>query len=295
MPFDSSLVGTEIGPCEQQIDAGWTMAYAAGIGDMSPVYVDSLRANSVCAHPVFPVCFVSRAMAELDQRLVESSLRPDEAVRRVHATQDIILHRPLHPPARVSTRAMLIGAEQRTPGTYIVTRYETVDAHRGPLSTVYWGQIYRQVQLIGDERRLSELPEPPQPANWDGHPRGEFTLVVSAGLGHVYAACARQANSSNIHTDTAVAKQAGLPAPILMGTATLALSVTRILTAEAGGDPERVARIYARFGAMVLMPSDIVVRIMTRQKSSSGAMIFFETLNADGGRAIRDGVMLLRS
>ncbi len=295
MPFDSILVGTALGPFEYEVEAGWTMAYAAGIGDVSPVYVDSLRLGGLVAHPVFPVCLVWHGLAELDQRLRSSRLEGDEAVRRVHATQDMILHRPLRPPERITTRAMLLAAEQRRPGTYIVTRYEMVDSNGAPVSTVYWGQIYRNVELIGADRPVSELPAAPQPGDWDGHPRGEFAIPISAGLAHVYSACARQPNAVNIHTDAAIAKRATLPAPILMGTATLALSVSKIVTAEAGGDPERVARIYGRFGAMVLMPSEITVRIMTREKTTRGNAVFFETLSAEGGRAIRDGVVLLRS
>ena len=294
MPFDSTLVGTVVGPFQDEVDAGWTMAYAAGLGDMNPAYVDSLRAARLLVHPVFPVCFAWKGMAALDRTLRNSPLQPNESVARVHATQDMMLHRPLSIPVTVLTRAMLIAAERRSAGTYIVTRYETADTKGSPVATIYWGQIYRNVDLLGANRRTAELPTVPKPAKWDGHPRGEFALSISAGLGHVYTACARQTNSINIHTDTAFAKRAGLPAPILMGSATLALSVSRIVTAEAGGDPSRVARIYARFGAMVPMPSEIMVRIMTREKSSSGATIFFETLSADGGRAIRDGVVLLR-
>jgi hypothetical protein len=46
---------------------------------------------------------------------------------------------------------------------------------------------------------------------------------------------------------------------------------------------------------MVLMPSEIMVRIMTRAKTVDGDAIFFETLSAEGGRAIRDGVVALRN
>jgi acyl dehydratase len=295
MPFDSSFVGTVLGPFEYEVNAGWTMAYAAAIGEMSPVYVDSLREGGLLAHPVFPVCFVWKGIAELDVRLRKSALERDEAVRRVHATQDMILHRPLRADETVTTRATLIAAEQRKPGTYIVTCYETADADGAPISTVYWGQIYRNVELLGGGRRIAELPDAPQAGKWDGHPRGEFAVPISAGLAHIYTACARQANAVNIHTDTAIAKRAGLPAPILMGTATLALSVSKIATAEAGGDPARVARICGRFGGMVLMPSEIMVRIMTRENTPAGPAIFFETLSAEGGRAIRDGVVVLRS
>ncbi|HKV55009.1 MAG TPA: MaoC/PaaZ C-terminal domain-containing protein [Candidatus Binataceae bacterium] len=294
MPFDSSLVGTKLGPFDFEVDAGWTMAYAAGLGDMSPAYVDSLGTGALVAHPMFPVCFVWNGLAELDRRLRDSPLARDEAVRRVHATQDMILHRALRPPEKVTMRATLIGAERRKPGTYIVTRYETTDATGAPVSTVYWGQIYRNVELVGGDRPTTEIPLAPQVGQWDGHPRGEFAIPIPAALAHVYSACARQMNAVNIHTDTAIAKRAGLPGPILMGTATLALSVSKIVTAEAGGDPARVASVHARFGAMVLMPSEVLLRITKREKRDGDDVIFFETLSAESGSAIRDGVVVLR-
>ncbi len=75
-----------------------------------------------------------------------------------------------------------------------------------------------------------------------------------------------------------------------------ALSVSRIVAAEAGGDSERVAEISGRFSAMVFMPSEVTVRIFAREKIANGEeAVFFETLNAEGGRAVRDGVVTLRA
>src|SRR5207245_613855 len=85
----------------------------------------------------------------------------------------------------------------------------------------------------------------------------------SPGAADVYTECARIWNP--VHTDAAVAAAAGLPAIILHGTATLAMAVSRIVMAEAGGDPERIAEVYGRFGGMVLMPSDVMVRIHARE------------------------------
>ncbi len=45
---------------------------------------------------------------------------------------------------------------------------------------------------------------------------------------------------------------------------------------------------------MVLMPSEIVVRVQAREKTGRGEAVFFEALSADGGRAVRDGVVILR-
>jgi acyl dehydratase len=93
----------------------------------------------------------------------------------------------------------------------------------------------------------------------------------------------------------ATAKKAGLPGTILHGTATLAMAASRAIAAEAAGDSTRVARVHARFGAMVLMPSEIEVRISAREPGADGKTVFFEVLNAGGGRAIRDGFVVLRN
>jgi len=44
---------------------------------------------------------------------------------------------------------------------------------------------------------------------------------------------------------------------------------------------------------MVLMPSMVNVRITSRTVHSGGEAVSYEVLNADGGRAIRDGLVLL--
>ncbi len=131
-----------------------------------------------------------------------------------------------------------------------------------------------------------------RPARRAAH--ASFAIPISPVAAHIYGACARLGNPVNIHTDMATAKKAGLPGTILHGTATLAMAASRVIAAEAAGDPTRVGRIRARFGAMVLMPSEIEVRISAREPNAEGKAVFFEVLSADGGRAIRDGFVVLR-
>jgi hypothetical protein len=71
------------------------------------------------------------------------------------------------------------------------------------------------------------------------------------------------------------------------------MAVSKIVAAEAGYNPERVRRVHGRFAAMVLMPSMVTVRINSRTPTSDGEAVFFDVLNAYGGRAIRDGMVLL--
>ena len=120
----------------------------------------------------------------------------------------------------------------------------------------------------------------------------EFTIAIPANAAHVYTECAHIWNP--IHTDATVAAGAGLPAIMLHGTATLALAVSKIIAAEVANDPERVAEIYARFGAMVFMPSEVKLRIVGREKIAGRPTIFFEAISAEGGYAVRDGAVVLR-
>jgi acyl dehydratase len=290
MPLDSSLVGTHVASIASEIDTRWTMAYAASLGDCLPCYFDTRRQGRIVAHPMFAVCFEWPAAGSIRHK-ARASLSQDEAVRGVHATHHTIIHRLVRPPEHLITSAELIGIERRKPGAYEVSRFVTADDKGAPVCTTYYGSLYRQVEVKGPERRV-ETPTLPT-LTQSGPARAEQRIPISAGAAHVYTECARIWNP--IHTDTAVAAKAGLPGLILHGTATLAMAVSRIIEAEAGGDPERVAQIYGRFGAMVLMPSEITVRIMARDQTVVGDALFFETLSAEGGRAIRDGVVLLRN
>ena len=56
MPVPTEMVGDTIGPMTHEVDARWTMAYSASLGDTHPCYFDTLDEGGVVAHPMFPVC-----------------------------------------------------------------------------------------------------------------------------------------------------------------------------------------------------------------------------------------------
>jgi acyl dehydratase len=290
MPLDSSLVGTKVSPIATEIDGRWAMAYAAALGDYLPCYLDTRRAGGIVAHPMFPVCFEWPAANSIRHK-ARATLSQNEAIRGVHATHHTVIHRLAHPPEHLITTAELLGVEKRKPGAYEVARFHTVDDKGAPVCTTYYGSLYREVEVRGPNRP-AETPKLPTATGMASPPRNEVRVPIGAGAGHVYTECARIWNP--IHTDAAVAAAAGLPGIILHGTATLAMAVSRVIEAEVGGDPERVAQIYGRFGAMVLMPSEVLVRVNAREKCDGGEAVFFETISADGGRAIRDGLVMLR-
>jgi acyl dehydratase len=292
MALDASLVGTVTEPLVSEVDERWTMAYAAGLGDMLDCYIDTRRPDGIIAHPLFPVCFEWPAALMLRAKHREK-MPAAEAARGVHATHHTIIHRTLRPPQRVTTHAMIAGIERRKPGALEVTRFDTVDDKGAPICTTFTGNIYRQVEIAGDERSAT-MPVAPTPKIAPSRPRAESRIFVAANAAHVYTECARIWNP--IHTDAKVAAASGLPAIMLHGTATLALAVSQIIAIEVANDPERVSEIYGRFGAMVFIPSELALRIIARERIDGGRdAIFFETLSSESGRAVRDGVVVLRA
>ena len=292
MPCDSRIVGKSLGPLEYDVDPFWTMAYAAGIGDSNPRYLDSLGSVGLIAHPVFPVCLATRARWQMEPMFLDAGLTPQESIRSVHVTQDMICHRVLRPPEKLKVTATVTALEQRPAGTYLLTSYDIRDNADTRVSTINWGRLWRGVGMTGPERPAGS--HPMRCAPHDGAPRANFHIPVAATAAIVYAACARADNQVSFHTDTAAASRSGLRAPLLMGVATLAICVSRIIESEAAGDPERVARISCRFKAMVFMPNQLRLQVLVREKNETVDRIFFELLNSDGGHAIQDGIVELR-
>ena len=291
MPLNSSIVGSGAEPHQSAVDARWTMAYAAGLGDTLPIYLNTRAPDGIVAHPLFPVCFEWDALGKL-RNATNTGLRNDEVIRGVHATHDLLLARPIRPPEKLRTVLKVAGVVRTRAGAYQLSRADTLDAAGGPVCTSWYGTLYRGVEVEGPDRPAGDAPPHPKPSGNSPRLRAELPINVPAGFAHVYTECARIWNP--IHTDSAVAARAGLPEIILHGTATLALAISRIVAHESDGDPTRVARIAGRFAGMVLMPSELRVRVLERLQGDRTATILFEVVNSRGEPAIRDGTIELK-
>ncbi len=283
MPLNSAIVGQSIPEEKHLIDARWLMAYAAGLNDLNPAYMDT-DAGTVIAHPVFPVCVEWPVILNMRALAGSDALTEEESARGVHAAHDLHIHAPIQAGDTLSTRATLIGANAIKPGAAYTIKLTTTNQAGTIVAETYQLGIYRGVEVEG-ESHFSENP-PPLPELTD--PRiGESTEIhVPGGAAHTYTECAHIWNP--IHTDKAVALAAGLPDIILHGTATLALAVSEIVNLYADGDPTRVTRLGGRFAAMVLMPSTI-----TLQSHQQGKIISYQVLNETGQTAISGGFVCL--
>ena len=149
--------------------------------------------------------------------------------------------------------------------------------------------VFRGVDLDGDPAAIdvgwTELPVSQAIDQQAIATRPSHVRPIDA---HVYTEYARIWNP--IHTDLAVARAAGLPAPIFHGTATLARAVS-VCTDIAGMRLADVTRIAGSFGAMVALDSTIQIRLLEQGDGT----LRFEVLNHEGQRAIRDGFVQSRS
>ncbi|MGE0484099.1 MAG: MaoC/PaaZ C-terminal domain-containing protein [Gammaproteobacteria bacterium] len=277
MALDAGLVGYTTRAFEHALDVRWAMAYAASLGDTGACYLDNRDGRALVTHPVFPVCPEWPA-------LVDSLVANDVDMRRtVHASHDLHLLAPLTPPARLVTRATIIGVEQRRPGIYLGWRFDTTDGDGQLLSRTWQGNLFLGETLHGAPRWLESPPA------WPGapfEPVQRATIEVPANLSHVYTECARIWNP--IHTDAAVAAASGIGPPLLHGTASLALAVSRVVEDVLDGEPQRVRRLGGRFRAPVLLP-DTLELVMA---AAADGVVRFELLTPRGGRAIEQGFVV---
>ncbi len=293
MPLQGTAVGARLGPITSHLTKRRTMAYAAGVPDLNPAYLDDVRPDGIVAHPLFPVTLEWGLRGALIEAL---GVSPEEAGHVVHATHDLTLHRPLRPGDALTTTGTIVGVEARPPGAYVLVRYETRVPARGcadgvPVATTYHGSIFRGVGIAGEARALAGAPPLPERPHDPGTEAWVAELAVDRGLPHRYTECSGIWNP--IHTERAYALGVGLPDIILHGTQTLALAIREVVARGAGGDPGRLRRVACRFGSMVVPDTTIRVLGRAHRGSDGQTVVAFTVENAAGQPAIRDGVAVL--
>ncbi|CAE7314110.1 fyuA [Symbiodinium pilosum] len=264
-----------------EVDARWLMAYAAGLQDNNPRFMDT-AAGTVIAHPVFPVCLEWPVLLKSRRMPGYEQTTPQESARGVHAAHDLHLYRPIRAGERLTTTATIIGLQAIKPGAAQTTRLDTVDEQGNLVCRTYQLGISRGVAVTGEPTQIEHAPQVPE-APASRSVLQSWPIAVPVGAAHIYTECARIFNP--IHTDREVALAAGLPDIILHGTATLALAISKLVDEKLGGDPTHVKRLGGRFTAMVLMPSTLRLNLLGQSKG----VLHFEILTEDGQTAFSHG------
>jgi len=287
MALPVSALGRVTSAVVHEVDSRWLMAYAASVGALDGVYLDTRRDGGIEGHPLFPVCVEWPAVLAARDVLEASGLTRAEARQGVHLSHDLRPERPVRPGDRLTTVATVAGITTHRAGALVQLDLVTTDAHDDVVARTRMGTLYRGVEVGGTDQEAPDVADAPATmadpptAMADAHQLG-------AGTAHLYTECSRIWNP--IHTDARTASAAGLPGIILHGTATLAM-VTNDVLSLAGAGPAAVRRLRARFGAVVALPSAVQTRL--RGRTDDATTIWFDAVGPDAEPVIRHGTMIL--
>ena len=288
MPFPADSLGFRLKSHESDLSVRRVLAYAAGLGATSPVWLNDAKNGGLLAMPFQCVSPEWPVLVSLRQGLTDV-LTPSEASRGVHAVQDSTFHRPLRAGMQLTTDGQLVVVRPIRAGVLTVCRLVTRDkADAEPVVTTWTSSIYRDVRLQGEAGAIAE---PPALESVDTQPPGPgavtTTIHIPRAMSHVYSECADIWNP--IHTERLVALSAGLPDIILHGTASWALAGLTILGHYADDNAAALKRITGRFTGMIIPGEDITIR---HDRSPTDA-IRFEVRNGAGAPAISQGIVWL--
>ena len=282
MPLDASLVGRCFGSIDVVCDTRWLMAYAAGVPDDRPELFDTR--TSLVVHPMFAVAPEWELL--ITHRSAPAAMTAAEAVRGVHAGHDLLIERPIIAGESIEVKGTVVGVGRRAGGAEQRVLFEAVDTKDRIAWRSVMTSVFRGVELVGPatERDIEWPPAPTRKPveSSNAVPIAHAPSIVRAVDAHVYTECARIWNP--IHTDTAVAARAGLAAPILHGTATMARAVSAIGTL-ANFPLASVRRVAGSFSAVVDLGSTIEVRLLDAVDRS----FQFDVVAETGRSAIRGG------
>jgi len=288
MEVSSRFVGTPFKPLETRITWRQTTNYAAATDDNNPCYLDDTQPEGIVAPPMFCVA----ASWPMRERMLESLEATDFPLQffstQVHYTEHLQIHRLIRPDDRLTIRGHLAAILPHKSGTLVVSRYDVYDQTGKIIFTEHGGALMRGVKCTDKGAGIEQLPSVPDPVVQDS-PLWEVTIPIARTAPFIYDGCTNICYP--IHTSVKVALLYGLPDIIYQGTATLALGVREIVNREVAGDPRRVKSITCRFTSMVIPGSVIHVKLLGRSSGDNQVHLHFSVLNADGEKAVSNGVV----
>jgi acyl dehydratase len=277
MGFDLSRLDMWSEESEFKVEAARTIAYAAATNDSNPQH-----RSGALAPPIFAVVPIWEAMMAAAMSVVP----PEVAMRVVHAGQDMRFHRPLAPGDVLRSRAAPIGVQVRGTGTTLLLKTESRDASGALVNEQYVTTFFRGVGE-GDSGGASPPEHKLTAEVKSSAPMAEVVARVDEDQTVRYAEAS--GDRMTIHLDDAVARSVGLPGIIVHGLCTMAFAGRAVVGEACAGDPRRLRRLAVRFSRPVLPGQEITTRLYAAGQDQGVVRYGFETLNAEGQAAVKDG------
>jgi acyl dehydratase len=239
------LMALDLPPKEQAYGAKDCILYALGIGfGHDPMNEDELPFVYEKNLKVLPTMGTVLGHAGFWARRADTGI---DWVKVVNGEQGITLHRPLAGEGTVIGRQRIVEVIDKGPGkgALVLSERTIIDKVTGePIATVTHTMFCRGDGGFGGPPR--QAPEPhPLP---DRAPDSICDLATRPEAALIYRLCG---DLNPLHSDPAVAKQAGYPRPIMHGLGSFGVAAHAVLKTYCGYDPQKLHTFASRFSAPV--------------------------------------------
>ncbi len=243
MPIDpEKALGAELGSGETSWDADQVILYHLGLGagvpPTDPGELEYTYEKNLKVLPSFGVIPVFGALGGLGQ---VPGLQINFAML-LHGEQDLEIHKPIPPQAKVSSRGKVAGIYDKKKAALVVLEVETRDEAGDKLFTNRFSLFLRGEGGFGGESG-------PKAGNLrpDRDPDGVIDTQTLPQQALIY----RLSGDKNpLHADPEFAKLGGFDKPIIHGLCSYGIVCKAIVDGVLKGDTARVARYQARFAGV---------------------------------------------
>ncbi|MCC7383284.1 MAG: MaoC family dehydratase N-terminal domain-containing protein [Deltaproteobacteria bacterium] len=250
MPFDLSVVGKDFGPRALEYEWQRTALYALACGSGTEELDLLLESRGPKVLPTFAVVVAFEPMMEVLTALGGNMLT------LLHASQKVVLHRPLPAEARVSTRARARAVYDKGRSAVAIFDTVTTGADGAPICETEWQIFYRGEGGFGGERGIEPAPHDPAPGRV---PDAVLEMPTAPTQALLYRLASSDFNP--IHADPVLAKRAAFAKPLLHGLCTFGHSARAAITTLCQRDPDRLLSIEGRFTKPVFPGETIITEL----------------------------------
>lgn len=191
----------------------------------------------------------------------------------LHGEQDIEIHGPIPPEAKVKHQVKLAGVYDKQKAALVISQCETVDESGKPLFTNRMSAFLRGAGGFGGDGGPKAGNEAPS--------RAPDLEVESKTLPQQALLYRLSGDKNPLHADPAFSKMGGFDVPILHGLCSYGIVCKAVVDHALGGDVAKVARYQARF-AGVVFPGETLVTSMWRE----GSQIIVATKTKERGTPV---------
>ncbi len=291
MKIDPNLAGIDLKPHHTNVTWRQTTNFAAAVLDNHPGYFDDTKNKELLSHPLFPVAITWPILSRLDQFIHDQTFPTEVLLTQVHYSEHLILRRLVRPGESLTITGHLAALLPHRAGTHAVICLNAVDEQNQLVFTEYVGAMLRGVDC-GEGGTFGTIPAVDKNTDDTRNVMWASDIPIDPLQPYIYDGCTNI--EFPIHTSPHFAKAVGLPGIILQGTATLAMAVREIVNREGRRNPESVCQVACCFTDMILPGTTIQIVCSKKINHKNHTDLFFEVLNHENKKAIRDGVVKLK-